>query len=105
MSILASYDLYCPRCNKLASVNETLSRREYTAQVLRTPYFLCGECRLMFISRQLVKNAVSAWWHGNKSAREVPFKYFYDESIKYLYGTVLDYHRGIGYRLVRFKKI
>ena len=98
------YQFYCPRCDKPASVHETL-RRDFAAQALRTPYFLCGTCRLMFISRQLVKKAVSAWWHGNKSAREVPFKYFYDESIKYLYGTVLDYHRGIGYRLVRFKKI
>ena len=94
---------YCPRCHKPVSIHETI-RRDYAAQALRTPYFLCGECRLMFISRQLVRRVVSKWWHRNKLAREAPFKYFYTEAIKYLYGTVLSYHQGIGYKLVRFKK-
>ncbi|MDO8560798.1 MAG: hypothetical protein Q7R91_01115 [bacterium] len=97
------FQFYCPRCDKSASVHETL-RRDYAAQALRTPYFLCGECRLMFISKQLVRKVVSEWWHGNKSAREASFKYFYDESMKYLYGTVLSYHQGVGYKLARFKK-
>lgn len=97
------FQFYCPRCNKSASVYETL-RRDYTAEALRTPYFLCGKCRLMFIGKQLVRRAVSEWWYRNKLAREAPFKYFYDESIKYLYGAVLSYYQGIGYKLVRFKR-
>lgn len=94
---------YCPRCGKLASINETL-RRDYAAQALRTPYFLCGDCRLIFISRQLVRKTVNEWWHGNRSAQEIPFKYFYDESIKYLYVAVLGYYQTIGYNLTRFIK-
>lgn len=49
--------------------------------------------------------AVSEWWRRNKLKQAAPLKYFYDEAIKYLYGTVLDYHKKIGYKLARFKKI
>lgn len=95
----------CPSCNKPASQCDTLDRREFSAEALTTPYFLCGECRLMFISKQLVRRAVSEWWHRAHRARQIPFNYFYHRAIKYLYGEVLSYHKGIGYRLTRFKKI
>lgn len=96
---------HCPRCNKLASENNTYSRRNFATEALSTPYFLCGKCRLIFISNELVRRVVSDWWHRNKSAQQMPFEYFYDKSIEYLYGTVLDYYKRISYRLTRFKKI
>ena len=95
---------YCHNCLKLASEHNTLIRRDYAIEALRTPYFLCGEYRLIFISRQLVRNVVSEWWHRNKSAQEIPLKYFYDKSIEYLFGPILNYHKSIGYKLARFKK-
>lgn len=58
----------------------------------------------MFISKQMVKQGVSAWWHGNKLERVASFKHFYDEALKYLYGDILDDHKKIGYKLARFKQ-
>ena len=99
----APWKFYCPRCGKPAAVHQTLGGREYTAEALRTPYFLCGECRLIFISKKIVRKTVSEWWHGNKLRRFAKLKYFYDGAIEYLYGCVLDYHKKIGYKPTRFK--
>lgn len=94
---------YCPSCGKLASANQTLCRK-YSFEALRTSYFLCGKCRLFFISKKLVRKEVSEWWRRNKARQKIPFKYFYNESIKYLTETVWDYHKNIGYKLAYFKK-
>ncbi|MDP1688661.1 MAG: hypothetical protein Q8L47_00840 [bacterium] len=98
------YDYICPHCKKIASVHRTLNKT-YAAQSLRIPYFLCGECRLIYISRSLLKETVREWWIWNKKILgNSTLKYFYNESIKYLFGPVLKYHKGIGYREARFKK-
>lgn len=95
----------CPRCKKPAHVHETRGQRNFVVETLVTPYFLCPDCRLIFISRKLVRIAVSEWWRGNKLKRTAPLRYFYGQAIKYLYESVLNCHKRVGYRLARFKKI
>ncbi len=61
---------YCPRCNKPGSVHETLQNRNYAIQALRLPYFLCGECRLIFISKRLVIKTISEWRNRNQGLKK-----------------------------------
>ena len=97
-------DFYCPRCGKLASFSEAVFSRSYAARRLGALYFFCGYCRLIFISKKLVRDTVSEWWHSTGLDKKYPFKHFYNKVIEYLYSTVLDYHIKIGYKLARFKK-
>lgn len=98
------YEYVCPGCKKIASKHNTLNR-SYAVQSLRIPYFLCGDCRLIYISKSLLKQTVREWWVWNKKILGTnTLNYFYNESIKYLFGPVLEYHKGIGYREARFIK-
>ncbi|MBI2121827.1 MAG: hypothetical protein HYT98_01775 [Candidatus Sungbacteria bacterium] len=106
MNKMAELNLfYCSRCNKPSTPNYTNGSREYANEAFVMSYFLCKNCRLIFISKRLLRKEVRAWWKRNNLKRQAPFKYFYEEAYKCLYGPeVLEYHKRIGYKLAHFKQ-
>jgi len=103
MKDVKSGNLFCPHCNKPASRCDAVFTRKYSASVPILPYFICSKCRLIFVSKRLIRTILNRWWHGNKLERVVPFKTAYNEVIEYL-EEVVKYHKQIRYKEVRFKK-
>jgi len=95
---------YCPRCKKRARFEQTVGDRKYSMEALRMSYFLCGECRLIFMSKRLTKSEIKEWWERNKLEKTAPLNYFYSEALAYLYGPVLSLYKKTGYKRMRFEK-
>jgi len=104
MNNVESCSFSCPRCNAPASRCDAIFTRKYSASVPTLPYFICSKCRLIFVSKQLIRTTMNKWWHGNKLEHVVPIKIVYNEVIEYL-KEVVKYHKQIKYKEVRFKKI
>ncbi|MEW6617388.1 MAG: hypothetical protein AB1333_03130 [Patescibacteria group bacterium] len=103
MKEIKNYEFSCPRCNTLAYRDNAIFTRKYSVVVPIIPYFTCPKCRLIFVSKRLVRAMMNRWWRTNKLECVVPFEMAYNEVVEYLKGVV-EYYKQIKYKEVRFKK-
>jgi hypothetical protein len=94
----------CPLCGKSAERNEMIGNRKHTVSIYVVPYFICGACRLLYISKRLIRESMHSWWVMVKLKEQVPFKCVYKEAIETLENIVVKSLKEIGYRMARFKK-
>lgn len=100
----ASYDLYCPQCQKKADTANPMFIR-YSVRRLQLPIFLCGECRTIYIDKATIRHVISLWRKSGAFTRKMPFRRLYQEFLKELEGLVATHFvPRLGYKRVRFLK-
>lgn len=98
----ASYDLYCPKCNKRADAATPMFIR-YSFRRLELPIFLCSPCRTIYIDKPTIRHIISEW--RKEGAREMPFRQLYQEFLGELEKMVTTHFvPRLGYKKVRFRK-
>ena len=94
----------CPACKGQKHPSFAILSRQYSARALALPYFLCGDCRTIYIDKNFVRECISSWRKSSKDAMKRPFKKFYQEAMQYLEGIINQYIQDLGYRRATFKK-
>ena len=101
--------LLCPKCNKEISPAWMIGIRNYSARTLNVPYFICGTCGVIHVSKTAVRRAISAWRSdlSNREREHAPsYKELYREMMETLERVVMaTYCRTSGYRRAKFLKI
>ncbi len=98
-----SCGLVCPDCGKEATANELVMDRKHGPQALTSTYFSCADCRLMFVSRRLIRAEISCERKGSEHFRKVPLSVLCGEVYRFVEESIVPYYKKIGYRLVRFR--
>lgn len=95
---------YCPRCDK-KSTQCVAGWVKYSFVRLDAPYYVCGDCKLAFVSRKLIRQSVRAWYAEKRYRTEnVSFQTACKEFWNYIDKNVISDLKHFGYRIVRFKQ-
>ena len=79
------------------AVNTAVMTRKYSVRNLSFTYFLCSDCRLMYVSKRLIRDQVSDWRKSDPRIT-VHHKKIMDEVFGFL-KEITAYHEKIGYEV------
>jgi len=101
------YILLCPKCESAKTPEWVIGTMSYSAQRLDVPYFMCGDCRLIYVDKAILRRAVSEWRNnGLVSKRSTPpYKKLCEEMFGVVNRVVEYYCRTAGYKRCRFRKV
>jgi len=94
------YDHFCPKCEKKMDFRRGSAFFPYSWSSLCLPYFVCIDCHLAYIDKNLVKTFIQSWAKSGFDYRKFSQKTIYGEATQILEGFI----RKAGCRIVRFKK-
>ncbi len=101
-----SYNLCCPKCNEEKTPEWIIGTRRYSMYRLDVPYFMCGECRVIYVSKSTVRKAISEWRNELSSRKHLPSYENLCKEMMTVLNKAIDYYcQTAGYRRARFKKI
>src|SRR3990167_699222 len=101
----AKYDLYCPKCRKRAEFFNPCFFG-YSVRRWEFPIFLCGDCRTIYIDKQIIlQNVEERIKQGGLYAKKTSLSYIYRDVLGNLENFVdTNFVPNLGYKKVRFLK-
>ena len=99
------YLYFCPECDRAKDPAYIIGIRSYSARRWDLPYFMCGDCRLIYVDKSLIRKTVRAYLDDIKGQKYLPsFPVIYKDMIGHLRKAVKYYCTTAGYKLAKFKK-
>ena len=96
---------YCPKCGKEKLPDNLVSDRKYSVRALCLPYFMCGDCRLIYADKALAKKVFTEWRNSSENPRRIPYRQAYGEMMGLLDETIESYCRTASYKRTKFRKV
>lgn len=99
------YNLLCPKCNNAKMPEWVIGTRSYSARRLDVPYFMCGNCRFIYVDKTIVRRTISEWMDNKFVSKSIPpYKKLYEEMLGVVNRVVEYYCQTAGYKRRRFRK-
>ncbi len=102
---LAKFSLNCPKCGNTKKANWMIGTKNHSNRMLDLLYFMCGDCRTIHISRELLRSVVSGSRKGCRNQLDLPsYAQLCTEAIVVVSKTVEVYCRTESYTCRKFTK-
>lgn len=97
----------CPRCGKMLEPSWMFDNSFFVYSWRRAdlPYFLCGDCRVAFVDKRLLRACISTWRETEKGLpKRISFREACAKAKKSVENTLHHYRDRVGYKIVLYKK-
>lgn len=101
---MRNYLVCCPKCGQVKTPQNGPIIR-YSSIRLELPYFMCGECRLIYVDKIILRREISIWRKRSPSTKSIRYEELCKEMAETLNEIIEYYCQNIGYRRAKFKKI
>jgi hypothetical protein len=97
------YQLLCPDCKKEPSQGNLLFIPPRSFRRMDVPYFMCSDCRIIYVDKEKIKQYVRWWKKLAFIKRHLPSnKVLYKMALEQAEDTVDYYVARVGYHRARF---
>ena len=94
----------CPECGKAKDPYYVIGSRNYSMRRWELPYFMCGECRLIYVDKSLIRKIVRELFNEIKGQKPASYKEVCKEMFECLDNVTKYYCISAGYKSATFKK-
>lgn len=101
---MLDHKYFCPSCGE-EKLPDLMIPKEARKFQMHLPYFMCSNCRLIYLDRQLIRDIISEWRNSDSSRKSVPYRKVCQEILGYLETTVENYCRTASYKRAKFRKV
>ena len=96
---------YCPKCGKEKLPDNVIGSRSYSARRLDLPYFMCGDCRLIYADRPLIQQTIREYGNELSDPRAFPNRIVCKEMLALMESVIEYYCLTASYRRAKFLKV